>query len=291
MPKNPRISFIGFGEAAQAFVSGWDADLPPTITAFDTKTDSPATRERKLHDYARFGVRGELTAQDALRDAQAVFSVVTADQALQAAEAAAPHLTRDALWFDCNSCAPATKQRASEVIAGAGAQYVDVAVMAPVHPKKHRVPLLVSGPNAERASKALLGLEMMPQIAGPSIGQASTIKMLRSIMIKGVEALTAECLLSARKAGVEADVIASLCASDPDFEWEARSAYNLERMMVHGVRRAAEMREVGVTVGDLGLPGPLTAAIVDWQDRLGQLGLEGGENDLTDRLDRLLRSM
>ena len=117
---------------------------------------------------------------------------------------------------------------------------------------------------------------MVPAVAGPRVGDASTIKMLRSVMVKGLEALTAECLLAARRAGVEGAVLASLQASDPGFDWTARSAYNLERMMVHGRRRAAEMREVAATLRELGLPDRMAAATADWQAELGALGLAGG---------------
>lgn len=278
-----RLAFIGFGEAATAFVSGWGAGRPARLTAFDIKTGSQMQAR-----YAEHGVAGCLDVAGALKDAQAVFSVVTADQALAAARAAAQSLPAGALWFDCNSCAPGTKRQAAQVIEAAGGRYVDVAVMAPVHPKRHHVPLLVSGPHAEAAEAALMSLDMRPKLAGAEVGQASSIKMIRSVMIKGMEALSAECFLAARRAGVEESVIASLEASDPEMEWRRRGAYNLERMMLHGVRRAAEMREVALTVQELGLGGGMSAAAADWQDRIGALGAAPGEDDLLSRVDSLL---
>jgi 3-hydroxyisobutyrate dehydrogenase-like beta-hydroxyacid dehydrogenase len=129
---------------------------------------------------------------------------------------------------------------------------------------------------------------MQAEIVGATVGQASSIKMLRSVMIKGLEALTAECLLAARAAGVEGRVLASLAASDPQVDWGARGAYNLERMMVHGTRRAAEMREVAATLRALGLPDRMTAAVVDWQAELGSLALDPGPDALGERADRVL---
>jgi 3-hydroxyisobutyrate dehydrogenase-like beta-hydroxyacid dehydrogenase len=112
--------------------------------------------------------------------------------------------------------------------------------------------------------------------------------MLRSVMVKGLEALTAECLLAARRAGVEAEVLASLEASDPDIAWRTRAAYNLERMMVHGTRRAAEMEEVAKTVAALGLPDAMSRAATRWQASVGALGAEPGEAVLETRADRIL---
>ena len=284
----PRIAFIGFGEAAQAFLSGWAPDAPAEITAHDIKTDREDTRAAMLARYEGTGITGCDTPAGALAQAGAVFSVVTADQALVAAQASAPALAPGTLWFDCNSCAPDTKRRAAEVIEASGGRYVDVAVMAPVHPKRHHVPLKISGPHAEAAAAILRALDMRPEIAGDTVGQASSIKMIRSIMVKGLEALSAECFLAARRAGVEEQVLSSLRASDPDVDWEKRATYNLDRMMVHGLRRAAEMREVALTVEALGLPPAMVGATVDWQERIGQTATDPGAPDLLERLDRLL---
>ncbi|MBF9044106.1 DUF1932 domain-containing protein [Rhodobacterales bacterium HKCCE4037] len=285
------LAFIGFGEAAQAFISGWAEGRPDRITAYDLKTEDPETRPEMTACYGSFLVIGGAAVSDALTGAPVIFSVVTADQALAAAEAAAPHVEQGALWLDCNSCAPETKRRAAEVLEAAGARYVDVAVMAPVHPKKHLVPLLVSGPHAEAGISVLDALGMKPTLAGADIGAASSIKMLRSVMVKGLEALTAECFLAARRAGVEEQVIASLEASDPDIAWRRRGAYNIERMMVHGARRAAEMQEVAKTVSALDLPNAMSAATVQWQEALSQGGAEPGDDDLTGRLDRALSAL
>lgn len=283
------IAFVGFGEAGRAFLSGWTGGRSAkNVRAFDVKTEDDATRGAMLAAFDAHGLRGCEALAEALEGATAVFSVVTADRALEAAEAAAGHIGQGCFWFDCNSCAPDTKRRAAAMIEAAGGRYVDVAVMAPVHPKRHHVPLLVSGQHAEHAMDLLARLDMRPKFAGDEVGRASSIKMLRSVMIKGMEALTAECFLSARRAGVEEEVIGSLEASDPDIAWRLRGAYSLERMMVHGARRASEMREVTLTVRDLDLGGEMSAASAVWQDRIASLGADPGKEDLMQRLDHLL---
>lgn len=284
--KVERLAFIGFGEAATAFVSGWGAGRPLKLSAFDM--DSGPTMNAR---YSEHDVAGCSTALQAVAGVDAIFSVVTADQTLLAAEAAADGIAPGTFWFDCNSCAPGTKRRAAEIIEKAGGRYIDVAVMAPVQPKRHHVPLLVSSPHAEDAVTALQSLDMRPQIVGSEVGQASSIKMIRSVMVKGIEALTAECFLAAKRAGVEESVIASLETSDPAFEWRRRAAYNLERMMVHGMRRAAEMREVALTIEALGFPCSMSAATAQWQERIGALHADPGSDDLTGRLKTVLDRM
>lgn len=284
-----RLAFVGFGEAAQAFLSGWGKQRPETVTAYDIKSNLVEAQAQLNMKYRAFGVDGASSIGKALEGANAIFCVVTADRAFVAADAASGYLNHAPFWFDCNSCAPDTKRRAATVTENAGGRYVDVAVMAPVYPKQHKVPLLVSGPHAKAASRVLSSLGMCPQIAGPEIGQASTIKMMRSVMIKGMEALYAECFLAARRAGVDKQVLTSLMASNPEIHWPTQGAYNLERMMVHGERRAAEMREVALTVRDLGLPNSMSEATANWQELIAKKGVKVEDDDLQSRLDSLLK--
>ena len=286
-----KIAMIGFGEAGSAFASSIQRPPNMCIVTFDRKTQEAQTRGEILDRASACGVDVAETLSDALSDATAIFSLVTADQALAVAEAARKFIDPSTLYFDCNSCSPQNKMKAAELIDARGALYVDVAVMAPVHPKKHHVPLLVSGVHAQRAVEFLQQLDMRPSIAGSAIGQASSIKMIRSIMIKGLEALTAEAMLTAKRAGVTEQVIASLQASDPGFDWEKRSAYNLERMMVHGKRRAAEMREVAQTVHEFGIDERLASAIANWQDAIGDLHLKPESDLLEARAEQILGAM
>jgi 3-hydroxyisobutyrate dehydrogenase-like beta-hydroxyacid dehydrogenase len=281
------IIFIGFGEAGQAFAEG----LRPAslrIAAYDLKLDAPEEGGPCLQAMSRLGISP--CALGGLGVSGVVVSLVTADQALHAARAAAPHLAPGAFWFDANSCSPGTKKQAADTIGAVGGRYVDLALMAPVHPRLHRTPMLASGPDAVAGAAALAKLGMEAAVAGDRVGQASAIKMLRSVIIKGLEALTAESFLAARLAGVEDAVIASLQASDPGFDWARRGTYNLERMLVHGSRRAAEMTEVAATLRELGMPGRMAEATQAWQSDLAALALDPGPEDLGARADLILRA-
>lgn len=262
-----RIALIGFGEAGAAFAAG--TDWLRDACAYDRKTDNPASRPAKQADYAAAGIAGAVTSDEALAGANAAFSLVTADQALAAAQSAM--LSSGTLWFDCNSVAPETKRSAAQAIGTAGGRYVDVAVMAPVRPAGRDVPLLVSGPHAEigAAKLAELGFSRARVVAG-GVGAASSIKMIRSVMIKGLEALSAECALAADAAGVRDEVLASLDASWREESWAARFDYNLDRMRVHGARRAAEMEEVVKTLEALGTGAAMSRGTVERQRALGK---------------------
>lgn len=286
-----RIALIGFGEAARAFVSGWTEGNRVSLAAYDIKTDNPATAGAMRLAYDTAQVHGATNIAELLADAPLVFSLVTADQAATAAASAARHIRAGSLYFDGNSCSPNTKRHNAALIESAGGRYVDMAIMAPVHPMLHRTPILLSGPHAKAAAASLNALEMAVRIEPGPVGRASSIKMIRSVMVKGMEALTAECLLAARLAGVADLVLHSFEKSDPGYGWAERSAYNLERMMQHGERRAAEMREVAATIADLGLTGGMASATVEWQQQIGELHLTSGKNDAMVRADLILTAL
>ena len=263
-----RIAIVGFGEAGAAFGAGL------TAYCYDRKTDDPRTRDAKLADFATAGVVACGDLAGAIDGATAILSLVTADQALAVAEVAARLIGEGALFFDMNSVAPDTKRTAARAIEAAGGRYVDVAVMAPVHPGRRATPLLVGGPHAVTGAEALraIGFADVTVVDCP-VGAASSIKMIRSVMVKGLEALTTECVLAAEAAGVRDAVIASLDASWPDTDWAAKADYNLDRTMTHGLRRAAEMDEVVKTLDALGTGSTMTRGTVARQRAIGALDL------------------
>lgn len=214
-----------------------------------------------------------------------VLSLVTADQALAAARNAAGFIDAGTIFLDMNSVAPQTKRAAAEVIEQAGGRYVDVAIMSPVNPARMAVPLLLAGLHAEDAASKLkqIGFTNV-RIVGEAVGQASTIKMLRSVMYKGVEALTAECLIACEKAGVTSEVMGSF-----GNDWSSGANYRLDRMMVHGLRRAAEVEEVVLTLEGLGIEPLMTRGAVERQRQLGSMGIAVPPPTLRAKLERLVK--
>jgi 3-hydroxyisobutyrate dehydrogenase-like beta-hydroxyacid dehydrogenase len=262
------LSLIGFGEAGQTFAlaGGWGA----AARAYDKLTDGLETRSAKQDEYAVAGVQGVSTPAAAVKDSPIVLSLVTANESLNAARSVAPALARGALFFDFNSVAPQTKVEAAGIIETAGGCYVDVAIMAPVKPHGLGVPLLVSGTAAAEGAVALRQLGFAPTIIEGQIGRASTVKMLRSIMVKGIEALTAECFLAAVDEGVAEEVAASLDKGEFQYNWLDRTAYNLERMRTHGLRRAAEMDQAAKTIEALGRDPVMTRAAATVQRNVAE---------------------
>ena len=261
-----QIAFIGFGEAGAAFAAPMVCSGTGAPRAYDRKGLAA-----KGGDYASNGACGVATNGEAVAGAALVLSLVTADQAVAAARETAAGISPGALYCDGNSVAPQTKHEAAAMIEAAGGHYVDVAVLAPVYPMRLGVPLLLAGGRAAEARRALMALGITDvAIAGAEVGQAAAIKMIRSVMIKGIEALSAELADAADAAGVRAAVVASLDASwRSDLGWSARIDGALERMAKHGLRRAAEMDEVAATLAVLGVDNAMAVATAGKQRAAG----------------------
>jgi len=262
--------FIGFGEAGQAMASGLRETGVERITAWDILFPQREGAEL-VRAGEGIGVRCAASAADAVRGADIVVSAVTAASSVEAAKSVKAHLAGRPFLLDINSVSPGRKQETADLI-GASARYIDVAVIAPIHPARHQTPMLLAGPDAATLLSPLSALGMRVSVAGAEVGAASAIKMVRSVIIKGVEALTLECFLAAARAGVVDQVAASLKNNYPGLEWSKIIPYNLERMARHGERRAAEMEEVAETLRELGVEPLMSNATVKRQREMGEIG-------------------
>jgi 3-hydroxyisobutyrate dehydrogenase-like beta-hydroxyacid dehydrogenase len=268
--RNPAICFIGFGEAGQAIAAGLRETGVEKMSAWDILL--PQREGEKLRQAAEtIGVRCVGTAAEAVRGADTIISAVTAASSVEAAQSVKAHLADQPYFLDINSVSPGRKQETAKLL-GDSARYVDVAVLAPIYPARHQTPMLLAGPHAEALVPELAGLTMRVSIAGAEIGGAAAIKMVRSVMIKGIEALTLECFLAASRAGVIDEVATSMKNNYPGLDWTKVVPYNLERMAAHGERRAAEMEEVADTLRELGVEPLMTMATVKRQREMGQIG-------------------
>jgi len=283
------IAFIGFGEAARAFHDSLKAHEPLLVfSTYDILFDSEglesdcakAARERR--------VRTAATAGEAAADADWILSAVTADQSVAAAMSVVENLRPGQAILDINSVAPDRKRETQALLAATGAIYVDMAVMAPVHPRGHKTPVLIAG-QVQDVVDDLRRLGFDFDIAGEEAGAATAIKMVRSLFVKGLEAITVETVLAASASGCLDRLLTSLAGSYPGLKWPDIAEYNAERMLKHGKRRAAEMRESGATLDALGLDGDLARAIASLHDRIGALPADGlPARNLAESAERLV---
>jgi 3-hydroxyisobutyrate dehydrogenase-like beta-hydroxyacid dehydrogenase len=245
------IGLVGYGEVGRILAEDLrKQDIE--VSAYDTKLGGDQAGPLRDHA-AAFGVALVSSHADLAARADLIVSAVTASQAVPVARACAPALKTGAWFLDFNSASPGAKRRAADMIDGAGGRYVEGAVMTSVPPYRIRVPLLLGGRDARQLAPLLVECGFNAKVASEELGVASAVKMCRSIMIKGLEAMVIESFTTARAYGVEDAVLASLAETFPGINWEKQGAYFFQRVIEHGRRRSEEVREVAETVREIGL--------------------------------------
>ena len=314
LPQTWRVGLIGYGEVGRILAEDLRAQ-GLHVCAYDSKLLVPAEADAQtagvknaalvvhtMQEHAqRLSVVFHYTHADVCANSDLVICAVTASQTLTAAQACAPHLLQQAFFLDMNSASPGTKLAAAALIDGAGARYVEAAVMTSVPPHRIQVPMLLGGSHASALLANLNQIGFNAKLASEQLGVASATKMSRSIMVKGMEAMVIESLTTARHYGVEDAVIASLYETFPGIDWEKQATYFFQRVIEHGRRRSEEMREVAVTVQETGLIPWVAQASAERQAHMADLADAGvfgtrGETsfarsaDWRTEADRLLHS-
>lgn len=260
------IGLVGYGEVGKIFGAGLrPQDGVAAVSAWDLKFAEDASRAREIAHAADAGIVAQPSMQALCAQADLVISAVTASNTLAVAQEAARLIRRGAIFLDLNSASPGTKQRAGSAIEAAGARYVEAGVMTSVPPYGIRVPMLLGGPAARELAGVLNDWGMDAKPVSEELGVASAIKMCRSVMIKGLEALVIESYATARALGVEDHVLPTLAETFPSIDWNKQGAYFFGRVAQHGKRRAEEMREAANTVREAGFEPFMAAAIADKQ--------------------------
>jgi 3-hydroxyisobutyrate dehydrogenase-like beta-hydroxyacid dehydrogenase len=262
------IGLVGFGEVGGIFGRDF-AKQGVRVSVYDILFHSSEPRAamfRLAHDCS---IEACESLAECLREAELVISAVTASSSLDVATEASRILRPGQIFLDINSVSPNTKRADAAQIERSGAHFVESAVMAPVPPYRLKAPMLLGGPYASELAPrlAVLGMDATP--VSEKIGVASAIKMCRSVMIKGIEALAVECLFAARRYGADQAVLASLELTYPEMGWrEKLPNYLVSRVAEHGRRRAAEMREVAEALRDVGIDPVMAEATAERQEGL-----------------------
>ena len=251
-PKQWNVGLIGYGEVGRILAE----DLRKQeikVAAYDIKLRSDQSGGALREHAGQHGVTLTASHADLAAQSDFIVSAVTASQAVPVAKACAATVRKGAWYLDFNSASPGAKQRAAALIDAAGGRYVEGAVMTSVPPYRIKVPLLLGGGDAAALAPQLVELGFVAKVASDKLGGASAVKMCRSVMIKGLEAMVIESFTTARAYGVEDAVLASLKETFPGIDWEKQGAYFFQRVIEHGRRRSEEVREVAETVREAGL--------------------------------------
>ncbi len=285
MTKIRKICLLGFGEVGEVLAKDLATASTIKLAAYDQQFHDPQSQPC-INVRSNPQVEMATSATDAAAHCDLVISAVTAAQSLVAAQSVCSSLSPGTFFLDLNSVAPTTKISVAEVVETCGGRYVEAAVLSPIMPKRMHAPILIGGPHAQDflSVGTHLGFADM-RFCSAHIGPAAATKMCRSIMIKGVESLLTESLLTARHYGVEDAVMASLHDLIPWQDWPARAHYMISRSLLHGMRRAEEMREAADTVCAAGIRPHMSSGCVATQAWVSQFDAALEEDELVSMLD------
>ena len=283
-----RVALIGLGEVGEALANDLHRVEGVEISAWDRVFAVAGSEPQRVAAALSFlAVAGDMT--EAVRGSSLIVSAVTAGECRAAADEAARALTPGAFYLDLNSVSPRTRADAARAIGSAGGRYVEAAVMSPIAPQRIASPVWLGGPHAADFVPLAHSLGFTgAAVYSRTLGAASAAKMCRSVIVKGMEALLAESLLTARRHGVEDAVLTSLADLFPVGDWRRLARYMIGRSLQHGRRRAEEMREVVRTVAEAGLEPWMSRGCVERQQWAATHAEALSHEALADMLDAML---
>jgi len=274
------VAFVGFGDLASTWAAALRTRAGVRLRAFlpadsaSRGTGLAAQRER------RSGLAAGTDLAAVIEGAGLVIAAVPASAATAVAAACAPHMRPGTVYVDPSPGSPAHKQEIASMLDGTGALYVDVAVLGTVTLSGLEVPLLAAGPGAEPFGTLAIALGMDVQVTGPTAGDAARVKLIRSVYMKGRDALLVEMLTTARRCGLDARVIDSIArAPGEQVPFEQLVDRVMPALVRHAGRRADELANASAEVERSGLEPTMTAAAesrLRWMASLAQIADLGG---------------
>jgi 3-hydroxyisobutyrate dehydrogenase-like beta-hydroxyacid dehydrogenase len=268
--KQFRLGLVGYGEIGSTLGRGLRGAGLEIIASYDKYAFDGPYADLIQSRAKEAGVTLVHSNQELADAAELIFSVTPGSASLESAEAFAPCLTSRHIFTDFASATPKIKMGVAERLAGTGALLGDGSIEGtPLHGYSMR--MLSSGPADERVRDLLVPWGMQIEFVGEKLGTASGIKILRSVLIKGIEALTDEMLLAARRYGIDEVVLAS-ASKTLARPWMDTVESLMPSGVIHAKRRAEELEMSAEAVADAGIEPIMARAIaarLRWKEGLG----------------------
>ncbi|HWK45985.1 MAG TPA: DUF1932 domain-containing protein [Stellaceae bacterium] len=270
----PVIGFVGFGEAARCFTRHLVGQGVPEVLVFcGGGTNHPPYTAAFRDQAAEHGATLVDTQAELVQRCDVVFSAVVVSTAARVGADIAGQLRPGTLVVDVNASTPSTKRAIAEAVISRGGAYVDANLMGAVSIYGATVALYCSGDGAERFAADFAPLGLSIELAGPVAGTAAAVKMLRSVVTKGIEALVIEALTAASLAGVREAAMRGICGPMDATPFSTFVDMCIRTDVLHAERRAVEMEGVAEGIRELGLSAVMTEAAAARLHASAALGL------------------
>lgn len=241
-----KIGFIGFGEVART-LSQRMKEMGGEIVVYDKFPD----RVKKRAEELKIPLLEKM--EDLIGSCSLILSTLWPDVALEVATEAAPSLSPGQIYCDMNSISPETTEEIQQVISPTGANFVKIGIMAGIPDRGFAVPLLAGGTKAKEVEEILSSLGLTIRAISLDPKHPAAIKILRSVCLKGLVAVTYEMLRGAEKYGVSDQILESASEVMSKASFKDTLSNWLASTAIHARRRAKEMEEAIETLEKAGI--------------------------------------
>lgn len=264
------LGFIGFGEAAYHIAKGLKKSGLTNQYAYDVNA-TDETLGRQIHERTKeLSVTLVQQLEELPKHCKWIICATSAKAVIPIADAMKDFLTNENVYIDINAASAEAKQTAAELIETSGAKFADGAVMGSIPQYQHQTPIYLSGRGAKLFQQFAEPYGMDFTYISENTGDASAIKMFRSIFMKGFATLLWETLEASFKADVADYVIDSLSKSIEDQSLTDLANNLLPRTAIHAKRRVYEMEEVLNSLQKQKVDDHLSKAIIEKLNYIAQ---------------------
>jgi 3-hydroxyisobutyrate dehydrogenase-like beta-hydroxyacid dehydrogenase len=296
--KQVRLGLIGYGEVGSTLGQGLRAEGLREIVSYDKYAFDGPFRHLIQSRAAEAGVPLVRSPAELAARGDVILGVTPGSASIESAEAFAPHINKQHIFIDLASATPKVKQAVGRTLGGTGTNIADASIMGTPHADGHRLPILASGPAAQCFHELMSPWGLKIERVDGDLGAASGIKIMRSVIAKGLEALLVECMLGASRYGIDDVVLRSFGKFMNSRSFEEMANFLLVTDVIHAERRAHEARMSADALEEIGVDPVMTRATAErlqWVCELGAKEHFGGVvpkhySEAIAALETLLRS-
>jgi 3-hydroxyisobutyrate dehydrogenase-like beta-hydroxyacid dehydrogenase len=279
------IGFLGLGEVGTSYSMGL-ASEGVTVKGYDVLMTKHSCADR-FKKCATGGVKLVSCPKDLVEGCDYIIAVTTSHVAIETAKMVQPYIKAGQIYIELNSAWSKIKEEIRSILKNV--DVVDGATMGSPLIHKHKVKIFISGGKGKEVADTLNGYGMNLRFLSEKFGTASNIKIVRSDFMKPLEACFVECMVLARKLGIEKEIFDTICETFNSAPIETTLSAMLRSNPIHAKRRGEEVSAAIDILKDLGLDNTMTIAGTKKLLAIGKSGMKEDFNGVVpDKMNTVL---
>jgi 3-hydroxyisobutyrate dehydrogenase-like beta-hydroxyacid dehydrogenase len=266
-----RVGIIGFGEVGQVFSKGI-IEKTEHLSVYDILLEKNG--DLIMDKINNIGAQAVDRIEQLGERCTLIFSLVGSSVSESVAAGVAKGLRKGTIFIDLTTSTPQVKAKSEKLITANDGIYVDAAIMGTVATEQQKVPLLIAGEHAEKVQTMLNSLGFNAQAINHPNGGAASIKLLRSIFMKGLEALVLETMVTAKNYRVSDEVMESVSKTINNNDFATFANALITTHVIHRNRRYKEVLDSCNLIKDAELPPYITDGVISFFSNSVQMDID-----------------